>query len=73
MFHYETQARDALVKIDDTPLWVRVQAIDVVQPDEYPTDYRTRIVLRNGQVVFTDKSVGEVIGVLSKAMQNAPL
>lgn len=73
MWHYETTARDALVLIDDQPVWVRVQAVDAVYPDAHPNEHRTRILLRGGRDVVTDKSVDEVIERLSKAMKSAPL
>lgn len=63
-----SESRDALVMIDKQPVWVRVSAVDAVYPDAHPNEHRTRILLRGGRDVVTDKSVDEVVDALSKAM-----
>ena len=56
----EVKTSEVFVRLDDTPLWVRVSAIDAIQP--YLLDSRkSEILLRNGQCVYTAMPVDDVL------------
>lgn len=62
----EVKTSEVFVCLDDTPLWVRVSAIDVVQP--YLMDRRkTEVILRNGQSVYTATKTDEVLTRMTTA------
>lgn len=63
-----TTVKDALVEVDKKPTWVRVSAVEAVQP-ALTNMNRTVIYLAGGAEVSTDTPVDKVIAMLGAAMK----
>lgn len=60
--------RDALIEVDKKPTWVRVSAIEAVQP-ALTNMNRTVIYLAGGGQLSTDTAVQDVLDRMAKAMK----
>ena len=64
MFTYSSY--DALVQVDDTPLWVRLSAVQAIHGMD---DGRTAILLGGGRAVHTHVLAEEIITKFGKAIK----
>lgn len=66
---YSSSTGHRFVQVDDTPLWVRVGAIDAITALRSRYRPETIIHLSSGDHVTTDVSVDDVMVLLRRASQ----